>query len=78
VRSRSGRTTLALDAVRAAIEALDKLAGTDEQAGLLGEARTCEGLVAAWTDRPPSAEEREELMRRVLALNVAVAKLRRP
>lgn len=77
MRLYSHRTTLALDAVRAAVDALEGAPATEERDRLLEEARTCERLVAAWADNPPSAGEREALMRKVLALNVAVARLRR-
>lgn len=77
MRSYSRRTTLALDAVRAAIAVLEKVQATEERDRLLEEAHTFERKVVAWAANPPNAAEREELMRKVLALNVAVARLRR-
>ena len=77
MRSISKRTLLALDAVRAAISVLKGLPPSDESAQLLTVANGCENEVCRWRDAPPSAVEREDMMRRVLALNVAVAKLRR-
>jgi hypothetical protein len=79
VRTISNRSSLALDAVHAAIAALSRSADSDEKASLLEDALACEREIQSWPDRPPTAEQREGMMRRILTLNVAVARLpRRP
>ena len=77
MRTTSKRSSLALDAVHAAIDALARALDSDDKARLLEEARACESVVEGWRDAAPSSQDREALMRRVLALNVAVAKLQR-
>jgi len=68
---------LALDAVQAAIEVLDGLPASEERARLQTIAHDCEDAILGWSNAPPGADERESMMRRVLALNVAVARLKR-
>jgi hypothetical protein len=77
VRTYSKRSSLALDAVHAAIDALARAPDSEEKARLLEEARACETVVEGWRDATPSPNDREVTMRRILALNVAVAKLQR-
>jgi hypothetical protein len=73
----SKRTTLALDAVLAAIVVLDGLPDSEERARLQTLARECEDAIRGWCEAAPAPDERESMMRRVLALNVAVTKLKR-
>jgi hypothetical protein len=67
---------LALDAVRAVIEALSGLPHSDDRQRLSGEARACERLVRSWQLFPPTDPEREAVMKRVLNLHVATSQLR--
>lgn len=76
-RHPSKRTGLALGAVHAALTALASLPDSAEKQRLLGEAESCARAVHSWVDRAPSDPEREAMMKRVLALHVAVATLQR-
>lgn len=73
----SKRTNLALGAVDAAVAALASLPESDHTRRLLAEAESCARGIHSWVDRPPTAEEREATMKRVLGLHVAIAALRR-
>lgn len=76
-RSSSKRTNLALGAVNAAVAALASLPDSDDKRRLLVEVESCARAIDAWTGQPPTAEAREAVMKRVLALHVAVAGLQR-
>jgi hypothetical protein len=77
-RTVSKRASLAVDAIHAALGALSKLPTSAELIRLVEEAHACEKVVEGWAHAPPAPEERERTMKRILALNVAVAKLGRP
>lgn len=77
MRSRSRQTTLALDAIAAAIAVLAGANDSSEKHHLICEARDCEQVVHGWKSTPPTAEQREELMRRLLRLHVSTARLRK-
>jgi len=76
-RVSSKRTDLARGAVDAAVAALASLPDSDEKSRLLVEAESCARAIQSWPDRPPTSEEREAMMKRVLRLHVAVAALQR-
>lgn len=77
MRAQSRRIAFALDAIAAALEALATVPDGDDKLRLVAEARACERKVQAWRDSPPAIEEREAVMKKVLSLHVAVARLRR-
>ena len=74
----SRRLKFAQDALKALVAALDVLADSAEKAGILADARECEQIVARWREEPPGQDQHERVMKRILALHVAAAKLRRP
>jgi hypothetical protein len=68
-------TELLLSAVRKAVEPLAALPETTEARLLREMAADFEAAILAWTPRsPPDADDREIMMKRVLALTIAVAK----
>jgi hypothetical protein len=77
MRTASRRTALALDALKAVLDALSGLPHTDDSQRLAGEARACERIVNCWQYYPPTDEDREDLMKRVLDLHLATAQLGR-
>jgi hypothetical protein len=77
MRTASRRTALALDALKAVIDALSRLPHSDDSQKLAGEAHACERIVNCWQYYPPTDEDREDLMKRVLDLHIATALLGR-
>jgi hypothetical protein len=73
----SARFAVTVDAITSVLEMLSAIPESEEQKKLLDEARACEVTARAWQDAPPSKEEREAVMKRVLHLHVAAAGLRR-
>jgi hypothetical protein len=69
----SKSTALALDALTLVLDALARLPHSDERQRLEGEARACERVVNCWQYFPPTDEDREDLMRRLLDLHMATA-----
>jgi hypothetical protein len=76
MRRSSQGVAVALDAIRAVLDVLSCVPHCDERRRLTGEARACERIVHTWDLLAPKAEEREAVMKRVLALHIATAKLR--
>lgn len=74
---RSKKTPGVLDAIRQALATFDALPDTPEAWKLRDECLVMEATAREWSRVPPSAEEREAMMRRVLALHIAITKLRR-
>jgi hypothetical protein len=66
-----------LGAVEAALKVLAALPRRDDIAYFVSEAERLKAVIAAWETSTPSSAERERVLQRVLALHVAVAKLRR-
>jgi hypothetical protein len=77
MRAQSRRLAFVLDAIAVVLEALDGAPEGDEKERLVGEALRCEQCAKGWRDTAPTGEQREELMKRVLGLHVATARLRR-
>ena len=76
--SKTRRTTLTLDTLEEAIEQLAGVSDTPEAQSLRAQAEILKREMLAWSsDAPPSAEEREEMMKRVLVLYTAVDRLAR-
>jgi predicted lysophospholipase L1 biosynthesis ABC-type transport system permease subunit len=66
---------IVLAAIQTAVEPLAPLAETPEVRVLRMMAADFEAEVRAWTPDSPDDDDREIMMKRVLALNVAVAKV---
>jgi hypothetical protein len=77
MRTASKRTALALDALNLVLDTLGRLPHSDDRQRLEGQARACERVVSCWQYYPPTDEDREDLMRRLLDLHMATAQLRR-
>lgn len=73
----SKRTALVIDAIRLAVDSLAVLPDSEDARELRASCCALRSAVEAWNVAPPSAEEREQTMRKVVALHVAVTKLRR-
>jgi len=76
-RPSSKRTNLAIGAVQSAVAALASLPDSEEKRRLLADAESCTRAIESWPDRPPTGDEREATMKRVLGLHVGVASLER-
>lgn len=72
----SRRVALLLDAIRGALDEIEKLPVSTEAEALRGKATSYESEVLGWTDAPPTDERREAMMKVVLGLHVAVTRLR--
>jgi hypothetical protein len=73
----SRRTSLVLDALRLALATIATLPNGQEAQGLREQCEACEGVARRWAQVPPTAQEREAVMQRVVSLHVAVARVRR-
>jgi len=73
----SKRTILLIDAVKQALASLDVLPDTNEARLLRKECLSWEQVAKDWAHAPPTPEERERAMKKVVALHVAIARLRR-
>lgn len=73
----SKRTILLGDAVRQGLASLDVLPDTNEARLLRNECLSWEQVAKDWVLAPPTPEERERAMKKVIALHVAIARLRR-
>lgn len=73
----SKRTALALDAVRLALASLRVMPDSKEARALREACVSWERVVKDWEHSAPTAEDRERAMKRLVALHVAVTKLRR-
>jgi hypothetical protein len=71
----SSRTNVILRAIRTAAKPLSTLPESSDVRVLRDMAADFEKTVRGWKPAPPRSEERELMMKRVLALNIAVAKL---
>ena len=77
VRPQSRQMSFALDAIAAALEVLAGAPESEDKRRLISEAHACEEAAREWKQQAPSAEQREGLMKRVLKIHVATARLRR-
>jgi len=68
---------LALEAIRAALERLSKLRPSEPIIVLRQECEVCDATVRSWIGAQPSATERERMMRKLLALHIAITSLTR-
>jgi hypothetical protein len=71
------RVALAVDSIAAVVAALASIPDSDAKQRLISDAHACEREVLEWPQQPPSDEQREALMKRVLSLHIQVADLRR-
>lgn len=76
--SKTRRTVLTLDTLEEAIEQLAGLPDSPEAQSLFAQADVLRREMLAWsTDAPPTPEEREAMMKRVLVVYTAVDQLAR-
>jgi hypothetical protein len=68
---------LVLKAIRSAAAQLARLPQSPDLDELRGTASACAAEAEAWKDAPPTDVQRDAMMKRVLALQVAVTKARR-
>ncbi len=66
---------LLLDSVVSILRALATMPSTPEVRDLAHRALDCERKVKTWVEHPPTPDERETMMKRVLGLHTALAKL---
>lgn len=66
---------LALDAVRAALDRLSKLRPSEPVLVVRKECEACEATIKAWAHEPPTPKERDEMLRKLLALHIAITTL---
>ena len=78
MRAPTKRMSLVLDAVQIALGQLAKLPNSPEVEDLRTKALAYEKEAKHWSEKPPTSEQREAMMKKVLALHVAVTKLARP
>jgi hypothetical protein len=69
--------TLVVNAVSIVLKDLERVCDSSEAHRLRAKAAACAKEAEAWRDHPPSVENREALMRRVLGLHTAAAWLGR-
>lgn len=74
---RSKRTPSILDAVQQALAILARLPDTEEARDLREQCRAIEETAREWARTPPTAEDREALLKKVLAIHVLLTKVRR-
>jgi hypothetical protein len=74
---RSKRTPCVLDAIDQAFVTFTRVPNTPEAQELRAQCLAIEATARQWAKVPPSGEEREAMARKVLALHVAITKLRR-
>ena len=77
MRGGSRRVSLIRDAIRIALAAIAALPESTEKQALHARALAHQLELERWDQVPPADEEREKLMKAVLALHVAVTKTRR-
>ncbi len=76
--SKTNRTVLTLDTLEEALAQLAGLPDSAEAQALRAQGEVLRKEMQAWSaEAPPSAEEREEMMKRVLAVYMGVQKLAR-
>jgi len=75
---RPQRLSLALKSILAASEVLAKLPDSPEVIALRATAAKLQAEAETWPEKPPTYEEREAMMKKVLVLHVAATKLARP
>lgn len=75
--SRTKKTPRVLDAIHQALATFASLPDSPQARELREECLAVEATAREWALAPPSAEDREEMMRKVLALHIAITKLRR-
>jgi hypothetical protein len=68
------RTAPVLDAIWQALAAASKLADSEQALELRDRCLAYEHIDQSWEHEPPTPEEREDLMKRVMALQVLVAR----
>lgn len=66
-----------LDAIQQALATFARLPDSPEARALREQCLAVEATAKEWARVPPSVEDREAMMRKVLALHVAITKLRR-
>ncbi len=71
------RISLALGSLRTLVDALDTLPESKERAAVLAGVHKCRETVERWQEQPPTIEEHEEVVDRLLKLHVAATWLRR-
>lgn len=71
------RYPLLLKSFRTASAQLARMPSSPEVEALKNETVTCEGEVQAWAQNAPTNDQRELMMKKALALQVAVTKLAR-
>jgi hypothetical protein len=70
-------TSPALNAIRQALATVSKLPESEEARELRDQCLAHEHIAEQWAREPPTPEEREALMKKVLALHVKVTKVHR-
>ncbi len=66
---------LLLDSIVVVLRALATMPSTPEVRELVDRALDSERMVKAWPRQPPTPDEREAMMRKVLGLHTALTKL---
>ena len=69
------RTVVALDALEDALAQIAALPESPEAEALLQRGFKLQRVIKDWTTMPPSGEEREAVLRRVLGLHIAASRL---
>ena len=77
LKPKTKRTVVALDALEEALSILAGLPESPESEALVQKGFVLQREIKAWSDSPPSSEAREAMMRRVLALHIAISQLAR-
>mgnify|MGYP001194032952 CR=1 FL=1 len=75
---RSKRSPLVAKAIRTANEQLAKMPSSPEVLALKGVISAIQEEVAVWEATPPASDQREGVMKRVLAIHLAITRLARP
>ncbi|MGA3119924.1 MAG: hypothetical protein ABSF69_04050 [Polyangiaceae bacterium] len=76
-RTSPKRVSPLLDAIRQALDALTKLPESPRAQQLRDQCLAYEHIAEQWTREPPTPEDREALMKRVLSLNAMVDRVHR-
>ena len=74
---RSKRTAVVHNAIKTALASLTVFPDSEEARELRERCLTYQATTSEWTHTAPTPEEREAMMKKVVALHVAVTKLRR-
>ena len=72
------RAPLVAKAIRTATEQLAKMPGSPEVLALKHAVSTIEEEIDGWAIAPPATEQREGMMKKVMELHLAIARLVRP